>query len=337
MKKNKTVVVHPLQALQVDELPSPPPGKVGWPWTESSSILPATMTDGSPWPRISIVTPSYNQGQFIEETIRSVLLQGYPNLEYIIIDGGSTDNSVEIIEKYSLWLDYWVSERDNGQSHAINKGLARCTGIWFTWVNSDDFLELDTLSLVAMLGKDHDVVAGSVRNFGAGFPDKLITNRNLKAENLILSKENSTYHQPAIWLKPKLIKECGGIDEKFQYAFDWDLMIRYLTLNPRVQYTDRLLCHFRLHNHSKTVSQQAMFHFEDLQILQKLSQNPRLEKWCDYKLRQFSWWQRIEELVVTKNYTRWQLALKILLEIFLDPQIRLSRFSLGAVRRILWR
>src|SRR5258706_5763715 len=91
-----------------------PRGKQGWPWAKPISSLAETMPDG---PRITIVTPSYNQGQFVEETIRSVLLQGYSNFEYIIIDGGSTDNTVEIIKKYEPWLTYWVSEKDRGQSH----------------------------------------------------------------------------------------------------------------------------------------------------------------------------------------------------------------------------
>ena len=113
------------------ELPPPPPDKTGWPWSEESPPLPATMPDGSPWPRISIVTPSYNQGQFIEETIRSVLLQGYPNLEYIVMDGGSTDNSVEIVRNYNSWLAYWVSEPDRGQAmRSIRDGRARQERSW---------------------------------------------------------------------------------------------------------------------------------------------------------------------------------------------------------------
>ena len=126
-------------ALTLKDLPPSPPEKTGWPWTEQTEPLPPRMPDGSEWPRISIVTPSYNQGEFIEETIRSVLLQGYPNLEYIIIDGGSKDNSIELIKKYEKYLAYLVSEPDKGQSHAINKGFRRATGVLVGWQNSDDF------------------------------------------------------------------------------------------------------------------------------------------------------------------------------------------------------
>jgi glycosyltransferase involved in cell wall biosynthesis len=117
-------------------LPSPPLDKTGWPWTIETN--PQVYVSSRTYPRISIVTPSYNQAQFIEETIRSILLQNYPNLEYIIIDGGSTDGTVEILKKYETWLTYWVSEPDRGQSHALNKGIERATGEWIGWQNSDD-------------------------------------------------------------------------------------------------------------------------------------------------------------------------------------------------------
>lgn len=109
-----------------------------WPWLTRKRVWPARMRDGKPWPRLTIITPSFNQGRFIEETIRSVVQQGYPNLEYIIIDGGSTDNTVEIIRKYEHSVTYWVSEPDHGQSHALNKALSRATGDIVGWINSDD-------------------------------------------------------------------------------------------------------------------------------------------------------------------------------------------------------
>jgi hypothetical protein len=119
------------------ELPSAQT-KQGWPWTEESPQLPERMPDGSAWPRISVVTPSFNQAACLEETIRSVLLQGYPNLEYLVIDGGSSDSSPEILAKYAPWLAYHVSEPDRGQYDGIQKGFDKTAGAVMAWLNSDD-------------------------------------------------------------------------------------------------------------------------------------------------------------------------------------------------------
>ena len=124
-----------MSLLSLKDLPPPPEGTHGFPWTKGT---PPQYNEQN-WPKITIITPSFNQGQYIEQTIRSVLLQSYTNLEYIVIDGGSTDNTIEIIEKYSDFITYWVSEKDNGQSHAINKGLKQATGDVFNWLNSDDY------------------------------------------------------------------------------------------------------------------------------------------------------------------------------------------------------
>ena len=133
----------------VAEFPSALSGRIGWPWTQESAQVPDVMLDGSPWPRISIVTPSFNQVRFLEDTMRSVLCQGYPNLEYIVIDGGSTDGSVELIRRYSEHLSYWASEPDDGQYDAINKGFAQSSGEIMAWINSDDMYLLWTLDIVA--------------------------------------------------------------------------------------------------------------------------------------------------------------------------------------------
>ena len=124
---------------ELTDLPASPPGKNGCPWTVGISLDNEAFPEDNSLPRISIVTISYNQAAYLEETIRSVLLlQGYPNLEYIIVDGGSTDGSLEIIQKYAPWLSWLVSEPDRGQSHAINKGFERCTGEIITFLSSDD-------------------------------------------------------------------------------------------------------------------------------------------------------------------------------------------------------
>ncbi|MBV5328910.1 MAG: glycosyltransferase, partial [Chlorobium sp.] len=124
--------------------------------------FPESLPSGKPWPKISIVTPSFNQGKYIEDTILSILLQGYPNVEHIIMDGGSTDETLEIVKSYEQSLAKIISEPDKGQSEAINKGMRLATGDILTWLNSDDMLAPGALAAIAMAFdvNDADLVAG---------------------------------------------------------------------------------------------------------------------------------------------------------------------------------
>ena len=201
----------------------PPEGKTGWPWTEESPQLPDKTPDGRPWPKISIVTPNYNYGQFIEETIRSVLLQGYPNLEYIIIDGGSTDNSVEIIKKYEKRLTYWVSEPDRGQAHAINKGLEMATGEWFNWINSDDLLmshALKTLTKISHMAKDAQWISGARLEMDkeGSFAEICVPWRT---DPTVIGLGAIDFPQDASFVRMEFIKDNGiKLNEEYNYRFD---------------------------------------------------------------------------------------------------------------------
>lgn len=201
-------------------------------------------------PKISIVTASYNQGQYIEDTIQSVVGQGYPNLEYIIIDGGSTDNSVEIIKKYQDQITYWVSEPDNGQSDAINKGLRRATGDIVAWLNSDDiFIEgsLQAMGEAFANNTDVDIVYGDVVNF---LPDG--TKR--KVENHFEPLDFMTrvsIHQPGVFWKKQLNEQHGYLDESFFYLMDYELWMR-IFWNAKSLRIEKEICLFREHDNAKT-------------------------------------------------------------------------------------
>lgn len=215
------------------------------------------------YPVISIVTPSFNQGEYIEQTILSVLEQNYPNLEYIIIDGGSTDNSVEIIKKYEKYITYWVSEKDNGQSHAINKGLQKCTGEVFNWLNSDDYLEKDSLHHIADLfaSQNPAMVIGKLRIFNDTTHREYIYSG--KAQNK--PESELLFHlmsQPSMFYSMEVIRQLGGkVSESLRYIMDLELWCRFRFRLPeaKICYTEQLLAHFREHGTSKTVSERTRF------------------------------------------------------------------------------
>jgi len=258
---------------KLSDLPPLPPGKSGWPWTGEDTFMHDTGPDGSFWPKISIVTPSFNQGKFIEETIRSVLLQGYPNMEYIIIDGGSTDGTIEIIKKYEKWLTYWVSEPDRGQSHAINKGFNLSKGEIIAWINSDDFYLQGTLKKIAEMfckNADTDMVFGECHTINEKYEMVKIREVPNEFDLQRLITSDCFINQPSTFFRRRVIDDVGGLCESLEFSMDYDLWIR-IGLKYKVKRIDADLSCFRQHPNAKTTCQSnnPLQYLENLKIQKK--------------------------------------------------------------------
>jgi len=241
------------------ELPPSPWQKTGWPWTEESTPLQNLMPDGQEWPRISIVTPSFNQGSFIEDTIRSVLLQGYPNLEYFIFDGASIDNSAEIIKKYEPWLSYWVSEPDGGQSDVINRGLKKGSGILAAWINSDDMLCRNALveQMSRHVIRPKTVYIGICTYIDA--TGNILSRHRGKVHSLedlvrvrTVWRSGSHIVQPEVLFPRELALTVGGLDRNNYSTMDYDLWGKLLLAGATFQYSDIPFAMFREHQNQKT-------------------------------------------------------------------------------------
>ena len=249
-------------------LPSPPPGKRGWPWSETPSLEVSTQEEPGRWPRISVITPSYNQAPFLEMTLRSVLLQGYPNLEYIVIDGGSTDGSVALLEKYAPWLTAWVSEPDEGQSQAINKGLRRATGETLCWINSDDYYLPGTLATVGRLlarrkrggPESPRALVGHIRKvYVDGRPPIKLEGCYEGRKRLLQFWRGYQMHQPAIFWDREVSEEIGWLDEDLHLTIEFDYWVRMSRVTTFLN-VDQVLavCHY--HAAAKTGDDYAAYH-----------------------------------------------------------------------------
>jgi glycosyltransferase involved in cell wall biosynthesis len=235
-----------------------------WPYSIPDSLpLPATLPGGKPWPKISIVTPSFNQGPYIEQTILSILNQNYPNLEYILIDGGSTDGTMWVVNQYADRITCIVNEKDTGQSNAINKGFARATGDLLTWINSDDMLEDGALAAMALAFhlSNADMVAGLCTRHTGG----VIANRHLTAcasgplplDDLLDLEHCWTrgqfFYQPEVMFTRDLWLRAGGhVAEDLYFSMDYELWLRFAEQRAQLHVIGRPVALYRVHEQQKT-------------------------------------------------------------------------------------
>lgn len=292
--------------ISVTDLPESPAGKSGWPWTEETKP-DEWLKKRSAWPRVSIVIPSFNQGEFIEEAIRSVLLQGYPDLELIVCDGGSNDGAADIIRKYAQWLTYWTSEKDRGQSDAINKGLRKSTGRYFNWQNSDDVLAPSSLFKSVNALMEHpeashvhgyriaiksDGSFHSTSEHSYGPPTRLAPDVSTSLRYLKCGM------QPGCLMDRKLVNELGGVDENLHYVMDTDILLKLSMIKPPL-YLHELVVYYRMHDRTKSHNEWPASRIgEKLRVVENL-----------FKLRyseQYSWFKR--SAMATGHRYAWECA-----------------------------
>lgn len=259
------------------QLPAPLMASVDPSWNEG---LPAGFPPpGSPedWPRLTVVTPSFNQGSYLEETIRSVLGQGYPHLEYIIMDGGSTDQSRAIMEHYAPWLTHWESVSDRGQAHAINKGFALATGDYVAWQNADDTYRPGALAAVAAAVRDHrgvDVVYGTKDYVDA-------SGRFLFAANTLPPTPANMvpwpcFHSEVTFIKRAKLMARNGVDESFHHYLDYDLFWDLVLDNCHFAHAPAMRSTFRQHPAAKSSRQADIAQAEAFRIYRRIHDDPRL-------------------------------------------------------------
>jgi glycosyltransferase involved in cell wall biosynthesis len=225
---------------------------------------------------VSIITPSFNQAAYLEQTILSVLEQDHPHIEYIVVDGASTDNSVDIIRKYKSKLAYWVSEKDNGQADAINKGFARATGEIIAWLNSDDYYLAGAVGAAVKIFEEHPEVVLVYGNMLAvdehGKTFNTLNYKQLTLEDLLCFQ---IIGQPAVFIRRSALQVAGGLDPTFHFLLDHYLWI-HLAQQGKILHVNQTWAAARYHVEAKNRAKAAEFGREAFRILENVARDDHL-------------------------------------------------------------
>ncbi|ANE55597.1 glycosyltransferase family 2 protein [Methylomonas sp. DH-1] len=258
---------------------------------------------GEQLPKISVIIPTFNQGNFIEKTIESVISQDYPNFELIIIDGGSTDNTVDIIRKYEQYLTYWVSEPDRGQSHAINKGMAKATGDVLTWLNSDDWYLPGTLCKFSDLFRNNPgavMVVGSGRIIdSAGNEIHFIKpNQSIDLESLFDWLNGGDFLQPSSAFSRLAWEMAGPIDESIHIALDVDLWIRMAKSGINFVSVDYLFSEALSHPNAKTTAFANLMLIDCAMVIAHHGGKKHVEKKLNQLANKLCWYEKNYQAII---------------------------------------
>lgn len=233
-----------MQCPDISDLPAPPSEKKGWPWTVGTEPRAFSRRPV----RVSIVTPSFNSATYLEETIRSILLQSYPDLELIVIDGGSTDGSLEILRKYEKWIACWISEPDRGYADALNKGFARATGEIRAWLPASDLYEPSALCVAdAYLGeRRYDVIFGRARFIDEEGRETRVGRLISKSLRAISLYGRGNPCQPTTFWRREIHERTGELNANLRYAADSEWFLR-LSILGRCRGVPEIVCALRTH------------------------------------------------------------------------------------------